>query len=111
MGRGLGGVITDEQWSRILELSPQASVTPSQKMSQLFLLHRVYYTPKKLFRYGYRVDDKCPRCQGTDDLIHMMWRCSKLFRYWTEILEDITKFGLKLELDGTLCLLRKIGCL
>lgn len=90
-------------------MSPQVSVPPSQKMLQLFFLHIVYYTPKKLFRYGYRVDDKCPRCQGTGDLIHMMWRCPKLFRYWNEILEDINStFGLKLELDATICLLGKI---
>lgn len=35
------GVITLEQWKRILELGPLVSVSPSQKVAHLFLLHIV----------------------------------------------------------------------
>lgn len=81
------GEITDDQWKRILELGPEVSVSPSQTASHLLLLHRAYYTPKKLFMFGRRADGECPRCRRTGDLIHMLWRCPKLVRYWSEILK------------------------
>lgn len=73
------GVITQEQWRRILEMGPMVSVSPPQKISHLMLINTAYYIPKQLFKFGRRPDDKCPRCQGAGDLIHMVWRCPKLF--------------------------------
>lgn len=99
------GVITDKQWKRFLEFGPEVSVSPSQKASHLLLLHRAYYTPKKLYMFGRRSDDECPRCRETGDLIHMMWRCPKLVRYWSEILKIIsTTFRVKLELEPKTCI-------
>lgn len=83
------GEITDSQRKGILKASPLVSVSPSQQASHLFLIHRVYYTPKRLFRFGHRLDDKCPRCLETGDLIHMMRRCPKLARYWSGIIRTI----------------------
>lgn len=57
------GVITYDQWMRILEFGPLVSVSPSQKSSHLLLLHRAFYTPKKLYMFGRRSDDGCPRCK------------------------------------------------
>lgn len=37
--------ISETQWIRILELAPLVSLSPSQRMSHLFLLYRTYYTP------------------------------------------------------------------
>lgn len=100
------GELADDQWSRILELGPLVSVSPSQQASHLLLLHRAYYTPKKLHRFGRRLDDKCPRCLETGDLFHMMWRCPKLVRYWSEILNIIeTRFRIRLELEAKVCVL------
>lgn len=100
------GEITDIQWKRILELGPEVSFSPSQKASHLMLLHRSYYTPKKLFMFGRRTNDECPRCRRTGDLIHMFWRCPKLARYWPEILKKInTTFKINLELDPRTCVL------
>lgn len=82
------GVITQEQWKRILEMGPLVSVSPSQKISHLMLLNRAYYTPKRLFKFGCRTDDRCPRCRGTGDLIHMLWRCPKLSRYWEGVINS-----------------------
>lgn len=61
------GQITDVQWKRILELGPETSISPSQKALHLLLLHRAYYTPKKLYMFGCRPDDECPRCLDTGD--------------------------------------------
>lgn len=80
------GTVSDEQWKKLLERGHLVSVSPAHKVSYLMLLHRTYYTPKRLFEFGWRVDARCPRCQDTGDLIHMIWKCPKLFRYWSEIL-------------------------
>lgn len=100
------GVISDEQWKEILAGGHQVSVSPAQKVSQLMLLHRTYYTPKRLFRFGGRKDDKCPRCQESGDLMHMIWKCPKLFRYWNEVVETLNKIlALELKIEPKLCIL------
>lgn len=100
------GEIADDQWSRILEFGRLVSVSPSQQASHLLLLHKSYYTPKKLYRFGQRLDDKCPRCSEIGDLIHMMWRCPKLVRYWSEIVKIIEiRFKIRLELEAKICVL------
>lgn len=100
------GEITEEQWRRILEMGPKISVSPSQKVFHLILIHRAYYTPKNLYGYGRRTDAKCPRCQETGDLIHMMWRCPKLFRYWEGVLYIINGiFGTSQGQEVKLCVL------
>lgn len=105
MGGRCGGM-ADDQCDRILALGPLVSVSPLQRASHLLLVHRAYYTPKKLYRFFRRIDDKCPRCLETGDLIHMMWRCPKLVMYWTEILDIIeTRFGIRLELEAKTCVL------
>lgn len=100
------GIFSDGQWREILVGGHQVSISPAQKISHLMLLHRAYYTPKRLFEFGRRIDAKCPRCQDVGDLMHMMWKCPKLFRYWSEILETLNKvFSLKLKMDPKLCIL------
>lgn len=56
-----------------------------------------------------RRSDKCPRCRETGDLIHMVWRCPKLVRYWSGILKIInTTFRVKLDLEPKTCVLGHI---
>lgn len=100
------GEITGAQWKKILELGHAVSVSPSQKISHLMLIHRAYYTPKKLYRFGLKSDAKCPRCHEVGYLIHMVWRCPKLFRYWMGVIDVINRtFGTTLETDARLCVL------
>lgn len=100
------GELRVDQWERIFGLDPLVSLSPSQRASHLLLVHRAYYTPKRLRRFGRRPDDKCPRCSGTGDLIHLMWRCPKLTRYWTEILNIIEmRFGIRIEQAAKSCVL------
>lgn len=84
------GTITVEQWKFNLALGPRVSLSPSQGVSHLYLIYRLYYTPVKLFRFGKRQDAKCQRCgDERGDLLHMFWRCPKLYRYWGKLVEDI----------------------
>lgn len=76
------GNITDTQWNRILEMAPLVSLSPSQRMSRLSLLYRTYSTPHRLFQFGCQTDSSCPRCAELEgDLVHIFWRCPKLFRF------------------------------
>lgn len=83
------GIISELQWNRILELAPLVS------LSHLYLLYRTYYTPPRLFQFGHRPDARCPRCGDSEgDIIHIFWRCPKLFRYRTVVTRTIDRvFG------------------
>lgn len=74
------GDISEEVWEMFLHSVNIVSVLPSHKLSQLFILHRAYRTPSQLHRWGRRDSPICPKCnieEGT--LIHLLWRCPKLF--------------------------------
>lgn len=82
----------------------RATNLKSQHYQTIFNL---YFTPAKLFKWGIREDDKCPRCHdGPADLVHMFYQCPGL----SEILKEIEKFwegllGIKICLSSTLMLL------
>lgn len=86
-----------------MELCPLVSMSPSQ----IVVKHRVYCTPQRLFLFRLRPDAKCPRCWAAErDLIHMVWRCQKLYWYWGEVLGTINSvFGTSLDLNARLCVL------
>lgn len=57
----------------------------SHRLTQLFILPSVYRTPEFLCAIGLRSDPTCPRCGNSGSLIHLLWRCPKLRRYWAEV--------------------------
>ena len=67
----------------------------------------IYYTPCKLFKWGYRVDSKCPRCQAAEaDIVHMLASCSAIREYWTRIMAfmaDVT--GTPIDLTSSVIML------
>lgn len=46
------GAISDGQWRKVLERGHLVSVSPTQVVSFLMLVHRPYYTPKRMFEFG-----------------------------------------------------------
>lgn len=48
------GPISTEHWNYILGLTPQLSSCEAHRVSQLFLIHRVYKSPSVLHRIGVR---------------------------------------------------------
>lgn len=101
------GHISEEQWSSVLDLTPLLSPCEAQRLSQLFLVHRVYRTPAFLYKIGVRADSQCPRC-GRDNahLMHMIWDCSALAPYWKDILDLIhLVYGIRLPSDPKVCIL------
>lgn len=95
------GELDSEDWEEIMSLAPKVSLSPSHRLTQLFVFHRIYYTPLKLFKWGRRDSADCPRCLiHTGSFIHMMWRCPKLTRYWQEVYHIINSvFQINMDVD------------
>lgn len=101
------GVILDEEWQNILKRAPMVSLSSTQCLSQLFIIYRTYRTPVKLYKWRRRETSDCPRCkQPQTDLLHMLWKCPKLVRYWREVVSTINgAYNSQIELDPKICLL------
>lgn len=85
---------------------PQVSVSTSQKCSYLYL-HRAYMTPVQLYKWGSGNTPLCPKCERDyGDLIHMILRCPKLFRYWSRVISTISQvFQLHIVNSPVVCFL------
>ena len=101
------GPIEGEVWEEALLAVNACSLNVSQRVSQLYILLRVHYTPVKLFRMGRAPDPLCGRCRAAQgDLVHLLWRCPKLHRYWSEVLATLNSvFQTSVPLDPLCCLL------
>ena len=101
------GPIDGETWELCLTSAPLVSVSASQRLSHLYLLHRVYRTPARLHKWGFRDTPLCPKCTAQNgDQLHMMWKCPKLFRYWKFVLDTIAQvFQIPVLTDPMVCLL------
>lgn len=96
---------TNVGWSKgdALQALVSSSLIPSQKLSQLYIILRAHRTPTRLHAMGLLTDPICGRCKrDRGDLIHLIWRCPKLHRYWTnvlEILNGVFQSTIPLDLD------------
>lgn len=99
------GPLSDDHWTMALSAVPKVLLSTTQKLTQLFILHRLYYTPEKLFKWKRRDSPLCPHCRGGPaNVIHMLWRCPKLHRYWQGIIKTINSLSeIKLPLDPGIC--------
>lgn len=100
------GELTDAQWNGGVTSVDFLSLLAAQKRTQLYIIHRAYYTPKRLSQFGKCPDASCPRCMAAvGDLIHMLWRCLKLYIYWEGVLSKINSvFERNLRMDPILCI-------
>lgn len=101
------GPLTGDQWEEALLSITTCSLNVAQKVSQLYIVLPVHYTPLRLHKMGRRPDSLCDRCrQHQRDLIHLLWRCPKLHRYWSEVLGTLNRvFWKNVPLDPTHCIL------
>lgn len=77
---------------RVLEIGIKVFMSANLKAKQYKTVYNLYYTPAKLFGWGKRQTDKCPRCQkGPAHSLHMFHSCEKL----NLLKEGIEKFWLQ----------------
>ena len=61
-----------------------ASLTSTRHKDMILrVVHGDVYTKSKLFRFGMSDDDKCPRCDGTEDLRHKFIECAYVKKIWS----------------------------
>lgn len=66
--------LDEEDWTRALETLLRTPLSPSQRLSQLFIIHRALYTPQKHYAWEKYLTPLCPRCSlFNGSLIHMLW--------------------------------------
>lgn len=56
------GELDDEEWSDVLTSCKLVSPKRSDRLAQLYILHRLYLTPANLTRCKPTGDPSCPRC-------------------------------------------------
>ena len=67
------GELDGEQWEEIFQAVSQCSLNVSQRLTQLYILLRTYYTPHRLHRMNPQLDPTCTRCKRDHGgLIHML---------------------------------------
>ncbi|XP_069605738.1 uncharacterized protein [Ranitomeya imitator] len=103
------GQMDNETWELVLEWVPRLSLSEPYRMSQLYVIHRVYKSPMVLYKAGLLNDSECPRCKSTDaDIFHMMWTCPRLAAFWVVVLSRMEgAYGCKVPREPVVCLL---GC-
>lgn len=101
------GTIEDEAWEEALETCKNVSPKLSDRLSQIYILHRAYLTPLRIARYKRNPPTTCPMCNiTTGTFFHVIWSCSKIQEYWKQIvtfLHDV--MGSPLALDPKVCIL------
>lgn len=98
------GPVSGDQWEDVLKSVTICSLNVSQKGSQIYIVYRAHYTAVKLHRLPDSLCSKCKLVPG--NLIHLLWPCPKLHRYWTGVLNTLIHvFKTSIPLDPTCCIL------
>lgn len=108
MGEERGkGAFEQEQWEEALLVVKQCSLYVAQPLLQLYLLLWVHYAPARMFHMSIRENPMCTRCsKDRGDLIHLMWRCPKLHRFWKGVIAIINQvFQVHVPEEPKQCLL------
>lgn len=97
----------DEEWSEALEAPTMVSPSINNRLSQLYILHRSYLTPTRLFRMGRLPHSTFHRCSVDNaDLWHLIWECRPNKVFWTNVLAVLSKMvPVEIPLCPKLCIL------
>ncbi|KAM9316681.1 solute carrier family 2, facilitated glucose transporter member 12 [Gastrophryne carolinensis] len=94
-------------WEEAIDNLYSSVIDSKGRLIQAKWLYQVYLTPARLKRMGLLETDLCLRCKvkpGT--LIHVVWECRVISRYWDAISSFIsTSVGLPIRKSAALCLL------
>ena len=74
------GIDISERLFRVNKLT-----STKHKMNILKVAHGDVYTKLKLFKYGLTLEDKCSRCNETENLQHKIYSCEYTKRIWKAV--------------------------
>lgn len=82
----LGIAMTDEQWEDCCLQTERVSASSRLRIIHYKFLHRLYYTPAKMYKYKFRDNDSCDRCHAERArFLHLVWECPGVRDYWTQV--------------------------
>lgn len=65
-----------------------------------------YVTPTLLNKFNSHIPDTCAKCGEKGTLIHCLWECPEIQKFWKEVLDKISySTGIKLNPCPKLCIL------
>ena len=101
------GLLEDEEWSEALDACKTVSPKLSDRLTQLYVVHRAYLTPLRIARFRQQSSTSCTMCnQATGTFFHLLWACSVLQGLWKQIVDCLHDgTGSPLSLDSKQCLL------
>lgn len=101
------GPLDEDQWEEALQSVSVCSLNVPERLTQLYTLLRIYYTPHRLHSMGLLSTRTCTRCKRDHgDLLHMLWRCPILHVYWKGVTYTLgAVFRVSIPLDPRHCIL------
>lgn len=108
MNKITGGEVDIDQ---TLDIASKVFLSTKLMAQQYKTTYELYYTPEKLFKWGRRENDLCPRSyEGPADSIHMFFACSKLKdlklkieSFLTQALKKNVKISVEMMMFGHDC--------
>lgn len=99
--------IEESDWDEILENTKKVSPRLSERLTQLYILHKSYLTPARIAKYQPNQDPLCPRCAGHPcTFYHLIWAYPAIQNYWAQIIQFLhDHMGSPLQLDPKTCLM------
>lgn len=83
----IGTTVSENAWCKCLYNIHTCSINARHQLIQYKVVHRLHYSSVKLHSFFPSTSAICVQCKQTDGtLAHMFWFCSKLSRFWCEIL-------------------------
>lgn len=98
------GGLEDDEWE---DACKKVSTKLSDRLTQLYIMHRAYLTPLRLTKFKPDQNPQCPRCDNSScTFFHLFWSCPVIQEYWSQIVKFIhDEMGSPLTLCPKQCLL------
>lgn len=101
------GPLSDEEWNRAISSPQSISSNHNERLIQLYMVHRAYYTTTRLSRFRPGYVDICPKCllsPGT--FLHLLWSCPRVNGFWVQVIQFLhDKMGSPIQLCPKECIL------
>lgn len=102
------GPIDDADWYEILKGVETVSPKLSDRLTQLYIIHKAYLTPLRMTKIQRTFNPLCPGCLAVPGIFyHLIWSCPNIQTYWTQVIRFLhhDTMGSPVVLDPKLCLL------
>lgn len=101
------GALSDEDWKEALSNCKTVSPKLSDRLTNLYILHRSYLTPYRISKYRLGHNPNCPSCNYPNaSFFHLKWACPSIQGFWTQVIRFLhDRMGSPVSLCPRQCLL------